>query len=70
MRKLNGISKNNGSTNVKHNQHQNIRDGNFQHKGKYGENLNNGKGIQCHECGDFGHIQAKCLNFLRKQKGL
>lgn len=28
--------------------------------------LTKGKGIQCRECEGFGHIQAKCPNFLRK----
>uniref|UniRef100_A0A803Q9P0 Gag-pol polyprotein n=1 Tax=Cannabis sativa TaxID=3483 RepID=A0A803Q9P0_CANSA len=28
----------------------------------------NGKGIQCHECASFGHIQAECANTLKKKK--
>ncbi|XP_060959367.1 uncharacterized protein LOC133030592 [Cannabis sativa] len=29
-----------------------------------------GKGIQCHECSGFGHIQAECANTLKKKKAL
>ncbi|XP_060973891.1 uncharacterized protein LOC133039102 [Cannabis sativa] len=29
-----------------------------------------GRGIQCHECKGFGHIQAECANTLKKKKAL
>ena len=35
------------------------------------ENTNQGKGVQCHECEDFGHIRSECLTYLiNKKKGL
>lgn len=73
MRILDKRFGNNDPTNVKDNQHHNFNRCNFQHKGKYGErqNLNysyRGKWIQCLKCKGFGHIQVKCLSFLRKQR--
>ncbi|KAM6543950.1 hypothetical protein CsatB_008397 [Cannabis sativa] len=34
------------------------------------QNEKKGKGIQCHECSGFGHIQAECANTLKKKKAL
>jgi hypothetical protein len=39
-----------------------------QRKAKIDENINQGKGIQCHECEGFGHIRSKCPTYLKKQK--
>lgn len=42
-----------------------------QRKTRTEEKHNKGKGIQYHECEDFGHIRSECPTYLKKQnKGL
>ena len=38
------------------------------YESRRGERSNKGKGIQCHECEGYGHIQRECANFLKRQK--
>lgn len=64
MKKLEKISRNNVTTNVKDNQHPNFKYVTFHYKGKYGENTTKAS----HECGGFVHIRVEYTNFLRKKK--
>ncbi|KAA0039010.1 uncharacterized protein E6C27_scaffold84G00970 [Cucumis melo var. makuwa] len=32
------------------------------------ESGKNGKGIRCHECEEFGHIQSECATYLKRKK--
>lgn len=73
MRRIGKRSENIISTNIKDNQHHNLKGYNFQRRGKYCErqslnHLNKAKGIQCRECNGFGHIQMECPNYLRKPR--
>jgi len=44
------------------NQQDNVR------KVKTNENINQSKGVQCHECEGHGHIRTECATYLKKQK--
>lgn len=41
---------------------------NSHRRNKEGDNMNKGRGMQCHEYEGFVHIPAECTNFLRNKK--
>ena len=69
MKRLNQMNGKNVSQDVKDNFQQRFQKNINPHRnGKSGERSGKGKGIQCHECEGFGHIQKECPNFLKKQE--
>ena len=61
--KKNGASGKENSSGPRRNVSNNFRNLNSNGEKKY-------RGIQCHECNGFGHIQAECANTLKKKKAL
>jgi hypothetical protein len=53
---------------VKHIQFDIIKQGNTSAKTKTDDKTNQGKGVQCHECEDYGHIRSECTTYLKKQE--
>ena len=73
MKRFNQMTGKNVSQDVKDNFQQRFQNnGNIHGNGRCGEHSHNtarkGKGIQCHECEGFGHIQKECPNFMKKLK--
>ena len=68
MKRLNQMNGKNVPQDVKDNFQQRFQKNTNPHRNsKSGERSGKDKGIQCHECEGFGHIQKECPNFLKKQ---
>ena len=69
MKRFNQMNEKNVSQDVKDKFQQRFqKDANPHRNSDSGDRPGKGKGIQCHECEGFGHIQKECPNFLKKQK--
>jgi len=54
--------------NVKNMSFDYSKNGVFQREGRSEEKKNQGKGVQCHEGEDFGHVKANCPTYLKRHK--
>src|SRR6266487_424122 len=55
-------------TNVKHIQPDISKQGNMSRKPRTEDRNIQGRGVQCHECEGYEHINAECPTYLKKQK--